>query len=637
MNNIEWMNKLDILSLNTYLYNVNLLLKRKFYDKYYKQSNNDTLTIISSADPKKDYYFEQSFKDYAFRIDWKYTNTGCDGSVCFPYYRPKKICLPNDKTVMLNKDIAACQPSCYGTYVKSSRINPIYGKWVNGKCINYNAETIAFFLDPELRPDPTGRDNYSMHITFPNDTREFSIKIDEEYCNQFGMVLENHKCSVTNTSPGYFVSFFIGDSMIKLFKLGYNYTSSVMYDLLVTRRADYKYSDTIPVPNYYTRRAKNDKLKLVTDKNVYDNTVGFVNKSIIIPSLYKHFGISSDDIRFVNGKPVKSTIMIDTRTFDTVNADNMLHSIYSAENETDKQHNPIYATDGGKIRNVIDNTMMGIESNANMIMGTIAMDYAIQSTLKHVKNFRSIIENSPKHIIELLEKNSKIKNVILSHAMNYMIRDRVIVETGKMIALSTRLSISAISVVGLLSVVGPLFDVFWELCWDPFKLTINPLDDETISKIINRAASSSWKTEPLEITPEYMWDNYYGVDIDNLAEVTYTNVVAVSIYIQHRTISWDGTIYNDTTHLNDIKQYYMNSKANSLLYNNVDELDRLRKFIPKAILLFTGLQFNSLFNFNYLFIIIIMYALITLYIYFITINKLNIYTNNNYNKFKYII
>lgn len=134
----------------------------------------------------------------------------------------------------------------------------------------------------------------------------------------------------------------------------------------------------------------------------------------------------------------------------------------------------------------------------------------------------------------------------------------VAAQTGKMIAMSARLSSAALTGVGVISIVGPVLDLFWSTCWDPLHMTFKPLDDDDLRRIIQTGAVQMWKDSvPLEYTPEYAWDSYYGQDVEHAGIMYSTISLAIAEYAASitRTAMGSAIISTDTNFYDTVMGY----------------------------------------------------------------------------------
>lgn len=497
-------NSRDQESLDNYIKNVKTAVKRNLFIQKY--ANIHTITTVSLADPDTDYIYDESFRDRAFKIEWKFSREGCDAASCFPLYKPASTCTIDTKPMQIHPTITSCGPACFAV---PGVINPFYARWINTKCINMDAGVIAFFLDPALRANPTGRDSYTMTVKFPNESREFVATVDAGYCNQFGMVYDsvNGQCDTTSSTAGYVVSFFTGESLIKIFRLGTNHVDDFFVSLLSRARGDAK-NETEPATN---ETADDIRKKWIS------NTGGNDASPILdIPISLSKLGIAEGDT-WTNGTVVRRS----------ARSKRNVGSVYDES------------------RALFDKVSDDILKSPYDIVGGFAVDHAITRAKKYIIQLkRNLLINT--------RAMSEIEKRVASSVIRHMTIDRVVVETGKMISLSAKLSTAALSAVGLVSIIGPVLDLFWTMCWDPLYMTFRPMTDADAKKIIQTAAVNKWKNEPMEFLPENAWDNYYGSGEKKYDEIMYDTLTRATMeYIKSRTVSAMGSRISDEQPFDD--------------------------------------------------------------------------------------
>lgn len=430
-------------------------------DKY---KHIDTTTTIRAADPHEDYLYDDSFRDRAFVIEWKFTRQGCDSAGCFPFYTPARTCSRDDAPRVVHPAITACAPACFAV---PNTMNPFYSRWAGTKCITVDAGTVAFFIDPALRADATGRDKYTMTVEFPDDTREFIVNVDEDYCRQFGMAYDaaHGECTTTNTAAGAVVSFFTGDSLVKMFRLGADGISEFFVSLLSRARNDPGHT-TDRTGYEITESAERARERWIAVQNTDDTGR---RDPIAVPVSLNKLGIGTGGYW----------------------TDGRVHFV--------RARRSVYDT---KVRPLVDQISYDLINHPMNVAGGFAIDHAVGQAKKYVVRLkRKLMINT--RVMSELEKRAA------SSAIRQMTIDRVAVEMGRMITLSARLSTAALSVVGLVTIIGPALDLFFATCWDPMNMNFRPISNADARAIIQTAAVNMWRTEPLEFLPEYAWDNYY--------------------------------------------------------------------------------------------------------------------------------
>lgn len=488
-------NSRDQESLDNYIKNVKTAVKRNLFIQKYAHIH--TNTSIRMADPDTDYIYDESFRDRAFIIDWKFSREGCDAASCFPLYKPASTCTIDTKPIQTHPTITSCGPACFAV---RGVINPFYARWINTKCINMDAGVIAFFLDPALRANPTGRDSYTMTVKFPNESREFVATVDSGYCRQFGMVYDsvNGQCDTTSSSAGYVVSFFTGESLIKIFRLGANHIDDFFVSLLSRARSDAIENETNPTTT--TETAEEIRQKWIS-------TTGVPLPVLDIPISLTKLGIITDGDIWTNG----------TVTHRSVRTKRNVESVYD------------------KSRSLFDKISDDIIKSPYSVIGGFAVDHVITRAKKYIIQLK-------KNLLINTRIMSTVEKRVASSVIRHMTIDRVVVETGKMVTLSAKLSTAALSAVGLISIIGPVLDLFWAMCWDPLYMTFRPMSDADARKIIQTAAVNKWKTDPVEFLPENAWDNYYGATEKKYDEIMYGTLTQATMdYIKSRTVSAMGS------------------------------------------------------------------------------------------------
>lgn len=467
-------------ALIDYVKNVKTIVKRNFFIKHY--GHLQTTTKIRRANSKTDYLYDESFNDKAFVVDWKFTDNGCTAAVCFPFYKPASTCKPDTHAHNISDNVIACQPACYAL---SGILNPNYARWIDHKCVNIDARAVAIMQDAALRPNPTGRDTYTIRVDFPDASRQFVAHVDADYCNQFGMILSEHQCKTTEGTMGYVVSFFTGESLIKMYRLSTDRAGEAIMKFISSRESNTKSTFTNTVPEYMNS-IKSWKSNVAATNQ---------NEDLQMPISLNRLGIIDDNREWIDGK-----IVFKRKRRETV-------------------------------RQVVDNVVNDVIENPYDLVSGIMVDHVISAAKKHVTKLKKIAESNSDVLLRKYVNGSIISH-IQSATIKHMTADVVATQTSKMIAISSRLSTAALTGVGILSIVGPVLDLFWATCWDPMHMTFKPLDDNDLRNIIQTSAVNMWKNAvPLEYTPEYAWDNYYGRDID-IEEIMYTTIsVAIAEYV----------------------------------------------------------------------------------------------------------
>lgn len=485
--------------------NVKTVVKRNLFVQKYKHLR--TTTTIRAADPHDDYIYEDAFRDRAFVAEWKFTPDSCERAGCFPLYTPARTCQPDTPPKRVHPSITACGPACYAV---SGAMNPFYSRWAGTKCITMDAAAIAFFIDPALRADPTGRDSYTMTVRFPpNETREFVATVDAGYCDQFGMVYDTAmgSCETTNSTAGAVVSFFTGESLIKMFRLSTDgaeefFASLISRSDLTHRLAGADTTDT------GTSAAAAREQWLRTQPGAAATT----NDVIATPVSLSALGLNAP-----------GDVWTDTGGGGVTNRGSSKRSKRSTSSENVRSF----------VDKVADDLIKNPQNTVGGIVGGVVTDHAVTRAKKYIVQLK-------KTLLINTSAMTDIERRVASTVVRRMTIDRVAVETGKMIALSARLSTAALSTVGIVSVIGPILDLFWATCWDPLNMTFRPMSNADAKRFIQTAAVEKWKTEPIEFLPEYAWDNYYA---DESADsVVYAELTrAVIEYVKHRTTTAMGS------------------------------------------------------------------------------------------------
>jgi len=380
----------------------------------------------------------------------------------------------------VSDNVIACQPACYAV---RGIINPNYGRWIAGKCVNIDTHTLAIIQDAALRPDPSGRDTHTIRVEFPEASRQFVAHVDGDYCKQFGMVLSDHQCSTTDGVVGSIVSFFTGDSLIKMYRLGTDVTEDAIVKFISNRNATSNFKSTVPEYMKSHSAWKSNSMR------------GPAGQPIDTPVSLRRMGVIDENREWVDGKIVfrrRKRRDAARRMFDSI-ANDVINNPY------------------------------------NVVTG-IMVDHVISATKRHVMTLKKIATAGSATLLKKYGSLATV-NAIQSAAIRHAAVDAVAAQTGKMIAMSVRLSSAALTGVGLISIVGPVLDLFWSTCWDPLHMTFKPLNDGDLKRIIQTGAVQMWQNSvPLEYTPEYAWDSYYGQDIDH-AHIMYTTIsLAIAEY-----------------------------------------------------------------------------------------------------------
>lgn len=578
-------------NIDRYLNVITTTLKYNWFCKYYPTLVKKTVFNIYRADTDYDYFYEKQFEDYAYTVKWVFTEQGCKDCSCLATYPLSKNCSNIDGPKRLQNGLITCQPQCF---INDQYIgyNPLYGTWSESICIRRDPELMKFFIDASLRSDPTGRDKYSMRITFPNNTREIEVHVDDAYCDQFGLVYDATRgsCETTNNNFSYAITFITGESLMKMYRLGENQMS-----LIADRMIQWASHSQNLQKEYFT--------ELKTREQAMIEWMSSENNSIDVYKLQIPFQFSTHDSSLTTGP-----IIINLST----NPDTKLKSENYSKNVSSQK---IVNKMSTSLRYKVDAIGQFIENAAPEIGAAFLIDKTTNKIRQKIVKFEPVL----KRLVPLVTNNaieSNVSKLVTTAAMRQMVKTTTI--TAISVSLATKIIVGTLKAGNILMAVGGIIDLAFNFLWDPINLTPKPLNDENIKKIIQETTVQN--VFPIELTPEIAWDEYYRKNMD-IEEYSLIYLKAAFTYVKHRTFDHDLGIIPDTQPKHIIKNNHL-PMANF-------EVEKIKSVLSRTCILSTCLYVIAPYN-------IVIY-LLTLFIVFISTIQTKIAVNNYFSLNKYNI
>jgi len=568
---------------------------------------------IQLADPDKDYYYESQFKNQAIKVNWKFNETGCNIVSCNPVYPPLQTCNMNDPIVYLTGDhtwITACQPACFNLQIDNDKTSNTKSKWDpqspytlwNGKrCYVESHSWLQFLTDPIRRvtdtndePDTTGFDVKIRADEFNDSIVTGSI--NEKYCrdNFLDFDTSNGKCDMTGFL--HYLSFFTGTSLIKLTQMSVSKIEQVMLDKMnkYTRIDGQAQFDFWKSFDEWKRKIDTTKIPIPIDITLTDLGINANNEHLIWTNEFSNLSDGRND-KF-GGRLVEPLLVYK----NVPNTQSLLHNFRSKNFKT---------ANSNKMQNLKNSTAQTIKlsrlkTSVDDILQKVLIVYSQILTPEMlvslgiqvgVEKFIDLAKIQLKKVsmetITLLIKSnvlSAIKNELSARLLVSVISSnlvRVAVEqlattVGKLAIIAAQMSVSALTIVGWLLIIGPLLDLVF-IFWDPLKLNKQLYSNETLAQLSEAALKARQVQQgqrTVEMEPDTLWTYFIVRDSKKFFnETTISQIRFSADYFANRIYNSDGSVFNwhaDSmnvdTHIVSIKRSLQQYNINNMLFTMSD-------------------------------------------------------------------
>jgi hypothetical protein len=537
-----------------------------------------TICTVQMADTKNDYYYEPQFSDQAIKVTWKFNAMGCNMVSCNPVFPPSQTCNPNNNIAsgmsFLSGDhtwVTACQPACYNTRLSdnksttngSTQMDPQspYTLWNGQKCYIESVQWLQFLTDPLKRvtsasdtPDKTG---FDVEIyTNPDQDSILTGNITAQYCqdNYLDFDDANKKCDLTGFA--YYVSYLIGDSLIKLARKATDKLEEAMSGLesqyqLHTKKAQYHFWENL---TNWQNNINYHVIPLPIDIKLSDLGIYYGTSHMIWTNEFAHIQDSRND-KF-NGRLVEPLLIYKSPSSSSKwmmkknSKQQQTHSIPIINLQTSAKIQDWVRDLLNFILNVYGQLLTPEALlNLGIQLGTEQMLKLAAQQLKKVSAelISRLIANN---LLKLVKSKMSVRflGAIVSTTVIRAAVERVSLIVGKLALVAAKISTDAISVVGWILLIGPILDLIFTF-WDPLKINSPTYSDD----IIKQLGQGMLKTRQLmydgertvELEPEKWWKLFVvGNSQKFVQENTVMEMAFLGDYLGGRTFNSDGSAFN---------------------------------------------------------------------------------------------
>jgi hypothetical protein len=535
-----------------------------------------TICKIQMANADRDYFYEPQFHDKAIKVTWKFNDTGCKMISCNPVFPPSQICQPSNNVAgsmsFLSGSstwVTACQPACYNTRLsdnKSStggntKMDPQspYTLWNGSKCYIESVQWLQFLTDPLKRvtsdsdkPDTTGFD-IEIYTNEDNDSI-LTGHITEQYCREHYLDFDEHAKECDLTGFSYYLSFLIGDSLIKLTKKATEELEEVITGLeneykLVLGKARESFWENL---TNWQNNIKYNVLPIPIDVKLSDLGITHKTMHMIWTNEYAHLTDGRNDK--LNGRLIEPLLI-----YKTPSTSKFKSQFKSASKLKSASINESFQF--SKLQDWVKDVLNFVLNVYGQLLTpegllTIGIQVATEEMLKlAAEQLRKVSTDLISRLIadnllRLVQTKMSVRllGAIVSTSIINNAIEQISLFVGKLALAAAKISAEALSVVGWLLIFGPLLDLIFTF-WDPLKINAPTFSDDVLKQL----GQGMLKTRQLmyngkrtlELEPEAWWKVFVVGNSQKFAnENLLLQMAFLGDYFSARTLNSDGSSFN---------------------------------------------------------------------------------------------
>lgn len=520
---------------------------------------------VLQADPKLDYYYNDTFKSRAIKVLFTVSESLCNTVNCFPYKSNGSPCANTDKAEFYRlgdteEFDVSCHPSCFNIRNEDKKTaddsntmknQNITTRFIKGQCRFTNMIFKRNMELPIYRSDAMYTENVNDFVVgfdrIDNSDGTYVYRTNRPYCEAFE---DDYDPDTKNCVPSFIDKYFLypvfGDAIIRYVK-----KSSDKLTNAVTNRKKNPYPDPPEI----------------TDEYMLDNWLNDINRTFILPSYD------------MNVPP--TVVSLTNSEIETLNAERSTFFYMKQETPNYVKKTKLEDDKSDNLFDFLKNQFSDI-FNKNKDLGLIPSVIIQLGTDKLIREIEALLKNISVDLIKslvksLLSMSSKVTifSEVLATSFNVMMSKlfEEMLPAELLITLTSTLA-ELVSTLGDVLIISQVFSIILTF-WDPWHLN-EKYSNDSMDKMCDsseKALEKYLRVNGLVVNADYILK--ISLNKEDVSPLLANYLVYVYEYLSSLTVNSEGSVIEQGYIINSVikpTEYDYNLYATQLHIYNPQQL-----------------------------------------------------------------